>query len=96
MASPYTLAESDRERIRALLAEGMPERAGLRLDATSVISVRHETRLRFNTPVRIEAWTLAAAATARDGRKYSGEIELFHWPKDGWELVHDGLDLDLL
>jgi hypothetical protein len=93
MASPYTLAASDHERIRALLAEGMPERTGLRLDSTSVTSMRSETRLRFNTPVQIEAWTLAASATIPDGRKYAGEIELFRWPEDGWELVHDGLSL---
>ena len=92
MASPYTLAAADLAAIGELLAAGLPERAGLRLGDVSVRDVRSETRLRFNSPVEVLAWTLAVTATAAGGRRYAGEIELFQWPRDGWELVHDGLD----
>jgi len=91
MASPSTLSAADRAKVRELLSLGYPERAGLRLDEVKVASVRPETRLSFNSPVRVMAWTLTVRAQCRDGRNYAGDIELFQWPEEGWELVHDGL-----
>ena len=83
MASPSTLAAEDLRAIEGLL--------GLRLVEVSVRDARPETRLRFNSPVEVVAWTLQARAVCPDGRIYAGEIELFQWPRDGWELVQENL-----
>lgn len=80
-------------RILDLVGAGIGAPAGsLTLVECEVLRTSEETRLRFNAPTPVEAWTLRLGVRLANGSLRTGEVELFHWLSDAeWELSESTL-----
>lgn len=82
------LGSDDWQAILGLVAQGIEAPSGsLTLVDHEVVRFAEETRLRFNAPTPVEAWTLKLSVRLEGGSPRDVEVELFYWLSDEeWEL----------